>query len=46
MVPDAIAAALLRACLCRIHGLAPGALATDGLTLKVLAASVAATLGS
>lgn len=29
-----------------IHGLAPGALATDGLTLKVLAASVAATLGS
>jgi len=29
-----------------IHGLAPGTLATDGLTLKVLAASVAATLGS
>ncbi|KAH9039005.1 mitochondrial carrier [Lactarius pseudohatsudake] len=29
-----------------IHRLAPGALATDGLTLKVLAASVAATLGS
>ncbi|KAH9016531.1 hypothetical protein EDB85DRAFT_2279892 [Lactarius pseudohatsudake] len=28
-----------------IHGLAPGTLATDGHTLKVLAASVAATLG-
>ncbi|KAI0303464.1 mitochondrial carrier [Multifurca ochricompacta] len=29
-----------------IHGLAPSALPTDGLTLKVFAASVAATLGS
>ncbi|KAH9014170.1 mitochondrial carrier domain-containing protein [Lactarius deliciosus] len=44
MVPDAVVAA--RTHLCRIHGLAPGTLATDGLTLKVLAASVAATLGS
>ncbi|KAH9000353.1 mitochondrial carrier domain-containing protein [Lactarius akahatsu] len=29
-----------------IHGLVPGTMTTDGLTLKVLAASVAATLGS